>query len=37
MIILRVVMLEVMVGVLVMEVDKMAVQVADFEYDMEVD
>ena len=30
-------MLEVMIGVLVMEVDKMAVEVADFEIDMEVD
>ena len=35
--ILKVMMLEVMIGVLVMEVDKMAVQVADFEIDMEVD
>ena len=35
--ILRVMMPEVMIEVLVMEVDKMAVQVADFEYDMEVD
>ena len=35
--ILRVMMLEVMIGVLVMEVDKMAVEVADFEIDMEVD
>ena len=35
--ILRVMMLEVMVGMLVMEVDKMAVQVANFEIDMEVD
>ena len=30
-------MLEVVIGVLVMEVDKIAVQVADFEIDMEVD
>ena len=30
-------MLEVVIGVLAMEVDKMAVQVADFEIDMEVD
>ena len=30
-------MLEVVIGVLVMEVDKMAVEVADFEIDMEVD
>ena len=35
--ILKVMMLEVMIGVLVMEVDKMAVEVADFEIDMEVD
>ena len=36
--ILREMMLEVvMIGVLVMEVDKMAVEVADFEIDMEVD
>ena len=35
--ILRVMMIEVMIGVLSMEVDKMAVQVADFEIDMEVD
>ena len=33
----RVMMIEVMIGVLAMEVDKMAVQVADFEIDMEVD
>ena len=35
--ILRVMMPEVMIEVLVIEVDKMAVQVADFEIDMEVD
>ena len=35
--ILKVMMLEVMIGVLVMEVDKTAVQVADFEIYMEVD
>ena len=35
--ILREMMYEVVIGVLVMEVDKMAVQVADFEIDMEVD
>ena len=37
MMILRVMMPEVMIEVLVIEVDKMAVQVADFEIDMEVD